>query len=326
MKSKSTIRHIDLHLPTGWQQATTSELEAIAAALLTEQSHTSRYRPFSWDGVKLRAVLLINGLEIVEETEAGESQQASYTLRFTGGKDREPFTIVAGQMLDLTQRIGWIDHKDGVPPILFPYPKLISRRVFDTEATLRWLRHPASVPLAEAVPWRTEYFRPGELLDAFPWKRYRMASEYMDSYQRTEAAIIRLREQAVRPDPALLQRSRRDRTGFITSVFGCDPWQAAAVTDVRWQVLLFWWAGIVKYLQQQYPRVFARQKPGKATKTPDPLTTYTRITATMEKHLQGMDETKVNSETCHNILQHLDDIAREAAEMEKISRKNKSRH
>jgi hypothetical protein len=52
----------------------------------------------------------------------------------------------------------------------------------------------------------------------------------------------------------------------------------------------------------------------------NPFQLYTRTIATMEKYL-GLDEDKVNSQTYTLVLQHLEDMAKESEEIEKMKRK-----
>jgi hypothetical protein len=332
MKTNNT-RKITLRLPERWEECSASDLETVARGILREQEAGSRYRPFDWEKAKMRMVLEFNRLEVIrpaDENTMDADGDADITLRMTApGADSEPFVMRLGQMADLVRRLDWVNSDDGVPPILFPYPHLIGRTAFTPGRTVAWLHSPSLSSVADLWPWSRVWYRPGELLDGMPWQRYRLAGEYMDSWQRTSNAIAMSAARGRRPDPGDVQRQQRDRTGFLAAVFGCETWRTAGISEVQWQVILFWWTGVMKYLMRQYPRCFAKPKPGdkpSQRKGSDPLSIYTRITATMEKHLQGMDEAKVNRETCHNVLQHLDDIAREADEMEKLSRRNKTHH
>ena len=74
------------------------------------------------------------------------------------------------------------------------------------------------------------------------------------------------------------------------------------------------------YLQEKYPHCFKKQDIKTIHKNVNSLDLYTRTTATMEKYL-SMSEKDVNNQTFHIILQHLDDMAKENEEMEKIKSK-----
>ena len=92
--------------------------------------------------------------------------------------------------------------------------------------------------------------------------------------------------------------------------------------DVQWQVILFWWSGMMAYLRKKYPHCFKDDKPTK--KKQNPLDLYTRTTATMQKYT-SLKEEDVNGQTFHVILQHLEDMARENEELERIRKKNKAK-
>ena len=58
------VRQIDLHLPRGWNDCTTRELEMISAAMLLRQQSATRLRPFDWAQVKVDVVLAVNDLDV----------------------------------------------------------------------------------------------------------------------------------------------------------------------------------------------------------------------------------------------------------------------
>ena len=128
-------RHIDLHLPTGWNQATTEELEHVAAAIIYAQQRQDRYHPFDWAQVKLMAVLGINHLEIVSQpvpVVKDYSHDDTYLLR---SDKEEPFPISVGQLADLCTRLDWLtEEKPRFPLFAFPYPELTFKK-----ADGRWL-------------------------------------------------------------------------------------------------------------------------------------------------------------------------------------------
>jgi hypothetical protein len=59
------VRTIDLHLPRGWNDCTTRELEMICASILLRTQQASRLRPFDWVQVKVDVVLSINDLQVI---------------------------------------------------------------------------------------------------------------------------------------------------------------------------------------------------------------------------------------------------------------------
>ncbi len=88
---KDTTRHIDLHLPRGWNQCTTEELETIAAGILLNMQQQDRYHPFDMTKVKVEVMMAINGLEVVaaENREPRDERQPAATATGTVA-GREP--------------------------------------------------------------------------------------------------------------------------------------------------------------------------------------------------------------------------------------------
>jgi hypothetical protein len=97
---------------------------------------------------------------------------------------------------------------------------------------------------------------------------------------------------------------------------------------------MFWWSSMMQYLREQYPKCFREppkpsqpgrqpRKPRKSAQQPLPIELYTRSMATLQKYLGGLTEEQINAQTAHAILRHLNDMAVEAEEMEKLKHKNK---
>jgi hypothetical protein len=81
---------------------------------------------------------------------------------------------------------------------------------------------------------------------------------------------------------------------------------------------------MMQYLKEQYPKCFkSSAKPSRSQKQALPIELYTRSMATLQKYLGGLTEAEINAQTAHAILRHLNDMATEAEEMEKIRRKHK---
>ena len=121
-------RHIDLHLPTGWNQATTEELEHIAAAILDGQQRIDRYHPFDWERVKLMVVLGVNKMQVVsqepvEEPAGTEPADSTWLVKRDG--DDEPWPINAGQLCSLCENMEWLTNEKADKTVfLFPYPEI----------------------------------------------------------------------------------------------------------------------------------------------------------------------------------------------------------
>ena len=97
-------------------------------------------------------------------------------------------------------------------------------------------------------------------------------------------------------------------------------------SPVKWQVILFWWSSLMSMLAKKFPKVFKQQPVGKGKRRPQqqdtPWDFYNRVTATIQKYIGGLSEQDVNNATYGTILQQLEMMADEAAELEKA----KSRH
>jgi hypothetical protein len=234
----------------------------------------------------------------------------------------------------IEQHLSWIDATDKrgnplpMPRLRFPYPKRFRR----------WW------PIS--CLWKKEYLRPGELLDGMTWQTYRWINDWMEVYQQQANALVEARShrglapagrqtQVPVPMTALADLARQEaetRTKVVALIFGCSERRARRVTEIEWQVLMFWWSSMMQYLREQYPKCFREppkpsqpgrqpRKPRKSTQQPLPIELYTRSMATLQKYLGGLTEEQINAQTAHAILRHLNDMAVEAEEMEKLKHK-----
>lgn len=290
-------RHIDLHLPTGWNQATTEELEHIAAAIILCQQRQDRYHPFDWAQVKLMAVLAINGIEVVE---SGDDE---YMVKRK--EDSESWPITTGQLYSLTEQLAWIDDEKADKTVFqFPYPEL----------TITNNREPITV------------VGPPPLLDGYTWQEYRWLTDWMQEYMRCENA--KRDSTAARNEFLAILFKRGGRNNDITESRNNDTLDAALFTDfdpVKWQVILFWWSSLMAILARKFPKVFKQQPVGKQRRQQKdtPWDFYNRVIATIQKYVGGLSEQDVNTASYGTILQQLDMMAREAEEMERLNKKYK---
>ena len=148
------------------------------------------------------------------------------------------------------------------------------------------------------------------------------------------ARFARFRRKSQSPLTALAKQEAETRTKVVALIFGCSERRARRVTEIEWQVLMFWWSSMMQYLREQYPKCFREppkpsqpgrqpRKPRKSARQPLPIELYTRSMATLQKYLGGLTEEQINAQTAHAILRHLNDMAVEAEEMEKLKHKNK---
>ena len=322
MFGQKSTRQIDLHLPTGWNRCTTEELEAIAAAIIQEQQRVDRYHPFDWSRVKLNVVLAVNHIEVVSDA----ASKLGITGRFMGdeeylvrrSKDEEPWGITIGHLLALTERLAWIDDEKSDKTIfLFPYPELtlnVSGKTADH-------RNVAGPP---------------PLLDGYTWQEYRWLTDWMQAYMRhSNAKNAEGAAQAQREFLAILFKPAGKPTGVSGKTAGHSDGGSKFFTlhsslftsfdPVKWQVVLFWWSSLMSMLAKKFPKVFKQQPVSKGKRRPQqqdtPWDFYNRVTATIQKYIGGLSEQDVNNATYGTILQQLEMMADEAAEMEKLKAK-----
>ena len=312
-------RHLDLKVPKGWAYCTTRELEMIAEEMIRVQimASLSRFHPFDWTEIKTRLFFRFSGVEIVSQyVYDGDETDARYGLTTFVCRHqslgKETFELQTWQVHSFMEQLAWLDATDAkgralpMPKLMWPYPTRLRR----------WW------PM-----WKREYYAPGELMDGMTWQTYRWINDWMEAYTNTANALVAEREK--KGSIAALAKQEQDiRLTVLSLVFFCPKWRIrlARISEVEWQVIIFWWSSMMQYLKEQYPKCFksSDKKPRSRSKsTPLPIELYTRSMATLQKYLGGLTETEINAQTAHAILRHLNDMAVEAEEMEKIRRKHK---
>ena len=212
----------------------------------------------------------------------------------------------------IDQHLSWIDDDKAQPLLLFPYKQLIYKR--------RW-------------PWqKKQWLAPEELLQNFSWEQYRHLQDYMDLYIKLQNHLVQMQSKTMEnPKIAdLYAQIIEARTNFLKVLFGLgemsncrDVGISKKVGPIQWQVILFWWSGLMRYLQKQFPRCFKPAGKGSKKSQPsNPLELYISITATMQKYL-SLDEDKVNRQTFYLTLEQLERISKESEELERITKRNK---
>lgn len=313
-------KHLDLHVPKGWGQCTTRELEMIAEEMIRAQmvASLSRFHPFDWTEIKTRLFFRFAEVEVLDTR---TEEQNTFICRH----DDVEFTLETWQVHSFMEQLKWLDATDAkgralpMPKMMFPYPERV------------W------VPWSQTKEWHIyypwfEWCTPGgQLLDGMTWQTYRFINDWMEAYTIKANAIVAEREKHGKTDPKQLRRLMREerdlRTTVLSLIFGCPKWRVrlARISEVEWQVIMFWWSSMMQYLKEQYPKCFKSgdKKPRSRKKQPLPIELYTRSMATLQKYLGGLTEAEINGQTAHAILRHLNDMAVEAEEMEKIRRKHK---
>ena len=322
MFNNKSTRQIDLHLPTGWNRCTTEELEAIAAAIIQEQQRVDRYHPFDWSRVKLNVVLAVNSIEVVSQPVPvikDYSHDDTYLVRRS--KDEESWPITVGQLVALTERLAWIDDEKASKVIFqFPYNSLN----------------------IEHGTLNIKVQGPPPLLDGYTWNEYRLLTDWMQAYMRHSNALLQVKseEQRVKNREAMenarneflaiLFKPAADATGtgaaeHTSAISHLTSDIFTGFSPIKWQVILFWWSSLMSMLAKRFPKVFKQQPVGKGKRRPQqqdtPWDFYNRVTATIQKYIGGLSEQDVNNATYGTILQQLEMMADEAAEMEKLKKK-----
>lgn len=292
-----------------------------------------RYHPFNWTSVKAELFFALTGINIVESRKSDEGE--SYLCRFDNtrpwwkklfaplspkrGNGDKVFSLYAWQIhYWITNQLSWLDSEKSQPLIIFPYSQLIYCRKWQW----RW-------PFA-----KKEYMAPGELLQDFTWQRYRLLQDYMAYYVQTTNQLAMLLEKNADMNQirALTKEMNAARLDFLytlfvgvkstesaSSRFSVVNSQLSSLSDVHWQVILFWWSGMMHYLQKHYPHCFKADK-SKTSQVLNPLELYVSITATMQHELH-LDEEQVNKQTFLLVLEHVERLAKQNEEMERIMKK-----
>ena len=349
--------HLDLKVPKGWGMCSTRELEMIAEEMIRSQmmASLSRFHPFDWTEIKTRLFFRFAEVEIVSTVPVEDTQGTGTAVTFAdaGTSQTEPvpdvsfvcrlsknnvqwsmfngqFELRTWQVHSFMSQLAWLDATDSkgravaMPKMMWPYPERVWR--------WQWKR------------WKPtkEYYRPGELMDGLTWAQYRLANDWMEVYTNASNALILESEKVAKANPErireLAKQQQEARLEVLAQLFYVsDPAATGGVrpaprrllrkiSEVEWQVVMFWWSSMMQYLKEQYPKCFksADKKPRSRSKQqPLPIELYTRSMATLQKYLGGLTEDEINAQTAHAILRHLNDMAVEAEEMEKIKRKHK---
>jgi hypothetical protein len=319
---------LNLKFPKDWNDCSVTQLEQIASALVDVAERTDRFHPFDMKEVKVALFFLMSELKIVEGLTLNDKGEEAYIVRHPSVK--EPFYLELWKLNSFIDGVidtetlqyekpekeqdgvfDWLDDESHSGPLLFPYEKIT-------------VRH-------RILP-RT-YKGVAPLMQDFTWQRYRHCIDWMEEYIRRENVRIRAVAKAhgcpahspLHADVRNAEREADDaRASFLSELItGMEEKNHLFrnFDKVKWQVILFWWAEQMHYLHRTYPRCFKKQGFGAKGKKPhNPFELYTRTIATMEKYL-GLDEEKVNNQTYTLVLQHLEDMAKESEEIEKMKRK-----
>lgn len=335
-----TRERVDLHLPTSWNAATTAELEVVARCFRHEAERAARGKAYDVAAAKVEAFFLLTELEVVAPANPVVPVEDQYylvrrtpkhkgLLRWLRDRDNEPFALYLYQIEQWTrEELKWLDGTSRLT--LFPYTHV----------------------------WRRlrRFQGPQPLMADFTWTQFRMAGDAMTYYVQQANRLEHMRRQQAAgrgSDVASLMPSHEMRKQmrqvskakglFLATIFSQRrkfvdsetkrlrrDWRYVSnqstdnaelfrnVSDVRWQVVLWWWEGMMQYLAAKYSKVY--KKGGTEKSSGNVLDVYTRTVATMEKYL-GMDDEQIGRQPYTVVLQHLNDMIEQSEEIERASRK-----
>lgn len=203
--------------------------------------------------------------------------------------------------------------------------------------------------IGQKAKWyrRAKAFRgPSTDLDGFSWQQYRFASDMMQTYTKLSNNLVKMKQMDKFTEEQLQTQAQSvasARNMFLATIFNTtaqyvDPttgitkydfhYESKQFTEnanyfvnypeANWQVILFWWTGIMHTLAHRYPHVFKVQKVDNK-KPQTPMEIYTATTATMQKYA-GLTEDQVNTQSYSLVLEHLERLSKENEEMEKMRR------
>lgn len=331
MKKSDTLK-IDLHLPRHWDELNARQMEIVAECIMREVSAGGVNGAYNPQKVKMDIFLRLTGLEIKEtvvdslppeekyfvavKKNETQSRLKRICMNLSGKNHTRPFKIYLWQVNQwIEEGLKWLDNTSN--RTVFPYP------VFKSKGKV---------------------FRgPSVLMQNFNWRQYRISSDFYDYYLDVSNSLVRYASRKD-IDPKRLsniQNTVRNARNLLLASLFCEEVEvknAAGLpekdhpyipgqeeknkgyfdkfTDIQMQVILFWWSGIMAYLQRKFPKVFKKGNPKKQQKV-NPFEVYTRITANLEKYLNGVNEEQLNNETYTAVLTHLNDMMEEYERMER---------
>lgn len=230
----------------------------------------------------------------------------------------------------------------------FPYPTLtLSPHYPETEEKVgksdRKKRKKADKKTDEKV-----FEGPSMYMQNFTWRQYRIACDYISYLQKYENTLARMQRDSGKYGVTRLmqvqEQVKKIRSNFMACLFNADVTHVDDETgqtvtspyfitqqvhdnapyfydfpEEKFQAVLLWWQGMMRYLSKLYPKVFKKEKVA-GGEADDPLKLYTRSTTTMIKYA-ATNEEEVNRTTYTIILQHINDMAEENERYEQMKTK-----
>lgn len=226
----------------------------------------------------------------------------------------------------------------------FPYPEIRLHKtrefsIFNFQFSIRsW----GSKPFAS----------PGPAFSTASYEQYRIAQDYMQLYTILQNKLLQAQKAAKKatvPDASVLtiaKQLNQARAKFLATIFLAkvdyidshtgmpkhDYHYASSQTqenypyflsfpDTKFQVILFWWSGIMRLFSSKFPHIFKVSKVENKTIV-SPLDVYTNTIASLQKYTSQTEES-LNTQLHTVTLKDLDNMVHEAEEIEKASKKHK---
>lgn len=342
--------NINLTLPKQWNACTTEQLELIADVIREQVERQDRYHPFSMQNVKIALFFALSGIEII----AGPNprvpvEEQYYTCRLAIGHKSETFSLHLWQInywlspkaktKDKTSAeyaaqgagmLDWLDNESGSFLTKFPYP------IIKRSHRSRWfsIGHKFQGPSTD--------------LDGFSWSQYRLATEAMQNYVQLSNSLAIMKQRGTFSDEQMqkqVQSVDMAKSLFLATIFNRKVkyvetstgmirkdyhYESNQITDnaeyfrnypdTQWQVILFWWTGIMHTFSKRYPHVFKVQKVSKKQQPTSAMDIYTATIATMQKYV-GINEQECNNQSYSLVLEQLERMSKENEELERIRKK-----
>ena len=350
-----STRHINLTVPTGWNQCSTEQLEQIAQILLRRTAMQDRYHPYDPLQFKAECFFALAGLEVIGfhptsdhaqpiPAPEGEGQgtgsdhkpgdetflvrrkpvrkiRAIRVIRVICGREEESFELRVWQVHSFVeQHLKWLDDFTGL--WLFPYERF--GRDYGRWTVCWWRRSWIPLPLPCPVPRPLK--GPAPLLDGMTWRQYRLANEWLTAYTDETNRATQAAQQGKATEGAA-DTLREAREGFLKALFNCQnldycPRRLRRMRPDQFQLCLIWWQSMMKEMQRKYRRCFKETSTGKGKQITLPIDIYTRSMSTFQEKYH-LTEAEINGQPCRVLLQHLEDKAQEAEDIERINRSHK---
>lgn len=326
------IRRIELHLPTSWNQMDERQLEKVAQIIIEEGARTDFLHTFDLTRVKTKVFFALTNIQVISPANPRLPVEKQYFVcRRRLPWYRRLFHQEQDFHLYIEQILYWMQNTlkwmEGIPQLtLFPYP-MIQRG------------------------WRRTSFQgPAALMQDFSWQRFRFAQEYLQYYISQENRLAVMRRKIYKYSAKEVRKQQKDtdlaKAMFLATIY-CrkvrfvESDSTAVRNDfhytsnqssdnarffrdfnpLRFQIILIWWSSVMHYLHDKFPHCYGERNSARQPSA-NPLEVYSRTTAVLEKYTHIKEE-DVNNQLYMVVLQHLENMAVETEELERIKKSRK---